>query len=101
MCGKHSLSSYLNDVLHNSVECSIWCSFCCILLINLILILVLMKIIALLILVFLGMSFKPGHLLWKVFRLVSLWFSLSSRQDVVNNMLSTIDEVITYIEHDL
>ncbi|KAB2013879.1 hypothetical protein ES319_D09G187000v1 [Gossypium barbadense] len=31
-----------------------------------------------------------------VFRLVSLWFSLSSRQDVVNNLLKTIDEVQTY-----
>ncbi|KAL1153771.1 hypothetical protein V6Z11_A09G199000 [Gossypium hirsutum] len=31
-----------------------------------------------------------------VFRLVSLWFSLSSRQDVVNNLLKTIDEVQSY-----
>ncbi|XP_022767135.1 serine/threonine-protein kinase ATM isoform X5 [Durio zibethinus] len=31
-----------------------------------------------------------------VFRLVSLWFSLSSSQDVVNNLLKTIDEVQTY-----
>ncbi|XVE54961.1 hypothetical protein DITRI_Ditri03aG0123000 [Diplodiscus trichospermus] len=31
-----------------------------------------------------------------VFRLVSLWFSLSSRQDVINNLLKTIDEVQTY-----
>nr|KYP35766.1 Serine/threonine-protein kinase ATM [Cajanus cajan] len=27
-----------------------------------------------------------------VFRIVSLWFSLSSQKDIVNNMLSTIDE---------
>ncbi|XP_048228650.1 serine/threonine-protein kinase ATM isoform X3 [Ricinus communis] len=31
-----------------------------------------------------------------VFRLVSLWFSLSSRQNVVTNMLTTIDEVQSY-----
>ncbi|KAI4336143.1 hypothetical protein L6164_014710 [Bauhinia variegata] len=31
-----------------------------------------------------------------VFRLVSLWFSLSSRKDVVNSMLSTIDEVQSF-----
>ncbi|XVF09293.1 hypothetical protein REPUB_Repub07fG0080200 [Reevesia pubescens] len=31
-----------------------------------------------------------------VFRLVSLWFSLSSRQDVINNLLKTIEEVQTY-----
>ncbi|KAF5476799.1 hypothetical protein F2P56_003496 [Juglans regia] len=31
-----------------------------------------------------------------VFRLVSLWFSLSSRQNVVNSMLRTIDEVQSY-----
>ncbi|XP_050221682.1 serine/threonine-protein kinase ATM isoform X2 [Mercurialis annua] len=31
-----------------------------------------------------------------VFRLVSLWFSLSSRQNVVNNMLHTIAEVQSY-----
>ncbi|KAK8518220.1 hypothetical protein V6N13_027695 [Hibiscus sabdariffa] len=31
-----------------------------------------------------------------VFRLVSVWFSLSCRQDVVNNLLKTIDEVQTY-----
>ncbi|GAV63786.1 PI3_PI4_kinase domain-containing protein/FAT domain-containing protein/FATC domain-containing protein, partial [Cephalotus follicularis] len=31
-----------------------------------------------------------------VFRLVSLWFSLSSRQQVIKNMLNTIDEVQTY-----
>ncbi|XP_031372225.1 serine/threonine-protein kinase ATM isoform X2 [Punica granatum] len=31
-----------------------------------------------------------------VFRLVSLWFSLSSRQNVINNMLSTIEEVQSY-----
>lgn len=31
-----------------------------------------------------------------VFRLVSLWFSLSSRKNIVNSMLSTIDEVQSY-----
>ncbi|XP_048138241.1 serine/threonine-protein kinase ATM isoform X2 [Rhodamnia argentea] len=31
-----------------------------------------------------------------VFRLVSLWFSLSSRQNIINSMLSTIDEVQSY-----
>ncbi|KAJ6760715.1 SERINE/THREONINE-PROTEIN KINASE ATM [Salix purpurea] len=31
-----------------------------------------------------------------VFRLVSLWFSLSSRQNVINNMLNTIDEAQSY-----
>ncbi|XVF54114.1 hypothetical protein PTKIN_Ptkin05aG0154900 [Pterospermum kingtungense] len=31
-----------------------------------------------------------------VFRLVSLWFSLSSRQDIIDNMLKTIDEVQSY-----
>lgn len=31
-----------------------------------------------------------------VFRLVSLWFSLSSRQNVIKNMLDTIDEVQSY-----
>ncbi|XP_054822231.1 serine/threonine-protein kinase ATM-like isoform X2 [Prosopis cineraria] len=31
-----------------------------------------------------------------VFRLVSLWFSLSSRKNVVNSMLSTIDEVQSF-----
>ncbi|GLT47213.1 hypothetical protein SLA2020_209240 [Shorea laevis] len=31
-----------------------------------------------------------------VFRLVSLWFNLSSRQSVINNMLRTIDEVQSY-----
>uniref|UniRef100_A0A0A0LS27 Serine/threonine-protein kinase ATM n=2 Tax=Cucumis sativus TaxID=3659 RepID=A0A0A0LS27_CUCSA len=31
-----------------------------------------------------------------VFRLVSLWFSLSSRPNVINNMLSTIAEVQSY-----
>ncbi|OMO81453.1 hypothetical protein CCACVL1_12414, partial [Corchorus capsularis] len=31
-----------------------------------------------------------------VFRLLSLWFSLSSRQDVIDNMIKTIDEVQTY-----
>ncbi|KAJ7956242.1 Serine/threonine-protein kinase ATM [Quillaja saponaria] len=31
-----------------------------------------------------------------VFRLVSLWFTLSYRQNVVNNMLNTIDEVQSY-----
>ncbi|CAK7328913.1 unnamed protein product [Dovyalis caffra] len=31
-----------------------------------------------------------------VFRLVSLWFSLSSRQNVINNMLDTIDEAQSY-----
>jgi hypothetical protein len=32
-------------------------------------------------------------LCFQVFRLVSLWFSLSLRQNVINNMLDTIDEV--------
>ncbi|CAJ1975137.1 unnamed protein product [Sphenostylis stenocarpa] len=32
----------------------------------------------------------------QVFRIVSLWFSLSSRKDVVNSMLSTIDEVQSF-----
>ncbi|KAH9776172.1 serine/threonine-protein kinase ATM [Citrus sinensis] len=31
-----------------------------------------------------------------VFRLVSLWFSLSSRQNVIKNMVDTIDEVQSY-----
>ncbi|GAB4845683.1 hypothetical protein Ancab_039086 [Ancistrocladus abbreviatus] len=31
-----------------------------------------------------------------VFRLISLWFSLSSRQNVINMMLSTIEEVQSY-----
>ncbi|KAK7281904.1 hypothetical protein RIF29_10269 [Crotalaria pallida] len=31
-----------------------------------------------------------------VFRIVSLWFSLSSRKDIVNSMLSTIDEVQSF-----
>ncbi|XP_011028561.1 PREDICTED: serine/threonine-protein kinase ATM [Populus euphratica] len=31
-----------------------------------------------------------------VFRLVSLWFSLSSRQNVINSMLDTIDEAQSY-----
>ncbi|KAK7354055.1 hypothetical protein VNO80_19511 [Phaseolus coccineus] len=31
-----------------------------------------------------------------VFRIVSLWFSLSSQKDVVNSMLSTIDEVQSF-----
>ncbi|XP_065875882.1 serine/threonine-protein kinase ATM isoform X2 [Euphorbia lathyris] len=31
-----------------------------------------------------------------VFRLVSLWFNLASRQNVINNMLNTIDEVQSY-----
>ncbi|KAK4844691.1 hypothetical protein QYF36_023299 [Acer negundo] len=31
-----------------------------------------------------------------VFRLLSLWFSLSSRQNVINNMLNTINEVQSY-----
>ncbi|GMH31457.1 hypothetical protein Nepgr_033300 [Nepenthes gracilis] len=31
-----------------------------------------------------------------VFRLISLWFSLSSRQNVINAMLSTIEEVQSY-----
>ncbi|XP_057988495.1 serine/threonine-protein kinase ATM isoform X2 [Hevea brasiliensis] len=31
-----------------------------------------------------------------VFRLVSLWFSLSSKQNVINNMINTINEVQSY-----
>lgn len=30
---------------------------------------------------------------FQVFRLVSLWFSLSTKQIIVNGMLSTIEEV--------
>lgn len=35
---------------------------------------------------------------FQVFRLVALWFTLFSRQNVVNSMLSTIDEVCSKAE---